>query len=463
MKTLSRERFNAFVMLTRHPMAEVLAQELEWYANDDERVLAVLFRDTTDKDFCYLLLARDEVGEFRFIACECNFATLQFAWEKMREALSREALKPNPGFGQDQHPKAKVDLLTPIVADEKLHPSFKILTTSRGHSSGRDIIREMIPHLEDPDGNLVEQFQTTGFDARLWELYLFAYFREERLLVSRPSPAPDFKVQRFDQVAYVEAVTTGRPEGRTSDEDLIASLPKDPAEVRARLDGEIPIRFGSPLYSKLKKGYWKLHDVAKWPLVLAIADFHAKGSMIWTGTALLQYLYGTRHDFSFDAQGKLIISPLKIETHTLGKKQIPSGFFFQPEAENISAVLFSSSGTVSKFTRMGKRAGFGDPAVRIIRIGTRYKHDPNSALPMGFIHEVAPGVGSESWGEGLEVYHNPNARVPLPEGLFPSIAHHRFDNGQIRSHLPEFHPFGSITQLIVLTDEPGAAPVPQEV
>jgi hypothetical protein len=71
------------------------------------------------------------------------------------------------------------------------NPSFKILSTSSGHSSTRAIIQEMMPHLKDTDGNFVEQFQTSGFDARLWELYLFAYFREERLLVTRPKPAPD--------------------------------------------------------------------------------------------------------------------------------------------------------------------------------------------------------------------------------------------------------------------------------
>lgn len=462
MKRLSRERFSAFCMLTRHPMAEVLAEELEWYSDDGERVLAVLFRDTTDNDFCYLLLARDETGKFRCIDCECSFETLQLAWEEMRTALARESAKENPGFGQEDHPSGGLDLFAPVVADEKLHPSFKTLKTSRGHSSGYEIIREMMPHLEDADGNFVEQFQTTGFDSRLWELYLFAYFREEALLVTRPKPAPDFRVQRLGEVAYIEAVTTGQPAGSKLDEDLLAALPKDLADVRARLKDEIPIRFGSPLYSKLKKEYWKLHDVAEHPFVIAIADFHAKGSMMWTSTGLLQYLYGTRHDFSFDADGKLIISPLKIDTHRHGKKEIPSGFFFQPQAEHISAVLFSNSGTISKFTRMGKIAGFGDPSVRVVRMGTRHTHDPNAALPTPFLHDVRPGGRSETWGEGLSVYHNPNAAIPLPETFFPSIAHHRFDNGQIRSHLPEFHPYGSVTQLFIPSSGGGDDPKPQE-
>ena len=79
MKRLSRERFNAYCMLTRHPMAEVLAEELEWYADDQERVIAALFRDATDRDYCYVLLARDETGKFRSIGIDCSFPTLQLA------------------------------------------------------------------------------------------------------------------------------------------------------------------------------------------------------------------------------------------------------------------------------------------------------------------------------------------------------------------------------------------------
>jgi len=69
----------------------------------------------------------------------------------------------------------------------------------------------------------------------------------------------------------------------------------------------------------------------------------------------------------------------------------------------------------------------------------------------------------ETWGEGLSVYHNPNALRPLPEELFPSIAHHKFDNRQIRSHVPEFHPFGSVTNILIPKDDSESAPEPEEL
>src|SRR6202165_280711 len=115
----------------------------------------------------------------------------------------------------------------------------------------------------------------------------------------------------------------------------------------------MPIKFGSPLFSKLTKQYWKLPHAIGLPLVFAIADFHDKASMTWTSTALIRYLYGVHHEFSFDKDGQLVISPSKIEKHVYKGKEIPSGFFFLPDSEHVSAVLFSASGTISKFNRLG--------------------------------------------------------------------------------------------------------------
>jgi hypothetical protein len=52
---------------------------------------------------------------------------------------------------------------------------------------------------------------------------------------------------------------------------------------------------------------------------------------------------------------------------------------------------------------------------------------------------------------GLSVYHNPNARIPLPPESFPCAAHHTSRDGRILSHQPRFHPVGSPTHIIVPT------------
>jgi hypothetical protein len=46
------------------------------------------------------------------------------------------------------------------------------------YSPARELIEAMMCFYDDTDGNFVEQFQTTAFDARIWELYIFAAFTE---------------------------------------------------------------------------------------------------------------------------------------------------------------------------------------------------------------------------------------------------------------------------------------------
>lgn len=212
----------------------------------------------------------------------------------------------------------------------------------------------------------------------------------------------------------------------------------------AEQENAMPIRFGSPLYSKLQKRYWDLPHVTGHPLVFAIADFHDDQSMLWSSTSLIDYLYGFRYDFYYDDKGQLVIEPKKIETHKVGEKEIPSGFFFQPNSEHVSAVLSSASGTISKFNRMGRQAGFKDPSILMIRMGTCYDNDPNAAVPKAFSYVVDEN-SSETWSEGFSMYHNPNALNPVSEHLFLSIGHHHFKDGLIVSTLPKFHPYASYT------------------
>ena len=124
----------------------------------------------------------------------------------------------------------------------------------------------------------------------------------------------------------------------------------------------MPIKFGSPLFSKLKKlnsEYKKLSHVKSRAFILAVADFHGESSMTWSSSALTAYLYGIRHTWTKDSSGKLNIETISIKTHHWKHKTITSNFFSQPGAEHVSAVLFSNSATLSKFNRMGELAGFG--------------------------------------------------------------------------------------------------------
>ena len=411
-KALTPERYNAFVAWTRSPIAAGVGEELDFYSTEDDNLIGVVIKDLADRDFGFVTLGRDEKGRFRAIDFQVSMTRTDARHALLRNLQEHSATgaKVFPQ-GDAEEDAAGVDLFTPVASNEKLHPMFKFIAEGDHWIPARSIMTEMMRHFTDVDGNFVEQFQTTGFDSRAWELYLYAALLELGLFVEKPVPAPDFMVSSGRKKVFIEAMTVN-PTGNVplpKPEDVPAE--RSPEEVRELLKSKVPIKFASSLWSKLtrKNPYWEMEDVAGHPLVFAIADFHEKQAMTWTSTALINYLYGVSHDFLHDEAGQLIITPVKLETHEYEGKQIPSGFFLQDKAENISAVLFSASGTMSKFNRMGRLAGFGLPEQHMFRSGFRHRHDDNAALPATFFHEVKQGEVTETWAEGLSMFHNPRA------------------------------------------------------
>ncbi|KAF1710238.1 glycosaminoglycan attachment protein [Pseudoxanthomonas sacheonensis] len=447
-KPLSQERFNAFVAWARSPIVAFVGKEVEYFSDLDERVLGVVVRDVTDGDFGYVILGRDEKQRFRAIETNASL-THGVARAALLARLKAHHNEGTVQFSQDDEDgdNAGIDLFTPSAPLGKLHPSFDHVRQSDHFLPARSIMTEMMRHVVDVDGNFVEQFQTAGFDARVWELYLYAALLELGLFVSKPEPAPDFLVSDGLAKVFIEAVTVNSSGGEPPLRPADLPIKRLPEEIHRLNQTKIPIKYGSALWSKLKrkKPYWTLPDVQGHPLVFAIADFHEKQSMLWTSSGLFNYLYGLSHDFRRDENGQLIISAEQFEVHEYEGKKIPSGFFFQPDAENISAVLFSATGTMSKFNRMGRLAGFGHADQRMLRIGYKHKHDDNAAFPEPFCIEIAPGEAHESWAEGLSMFHNPRALHPVDPRMFPGVAHHFFENGKIVSILPEFHPYSSTT------------------
>ena len=160
---------------------------------------------------------------------------------------------------------------------------------------------------------------------------------------------------------------------------------------------------------------------------IAIADFHASGSMVWSREALPSYLYGLRADVEREGAHRRAIGT-SIANLT-GKHGIPAGLFRDPHFAHLSAVIFSNAGTLAKFNRMGFLAGWQPPGLEMIRRGILFDRTPGALEPIDF--ELS--VGSEEyrslwpWGEAwcqeLEVFHNPQATHPIPFDLIPGATH----------------------------------------
>lgn len=451
MRAISRARWDALAAYCRKPLASVLSQELAWFEADNERVVATLILDT-DGEFSGIILARDRRERFRWVGATNYFNTPEQALAELHHRILD--LLPNLEEHRIQGDESGkvVDFFTPLVADAKLHPNFRRIASGDGFSPAREIIGAMMRWHEDVDGNFVEQFQTTGFDARVWELYLFAVLIEANLEVLHPKPAPDFLARGINGEFAMEA-TTINPSRSGNSQSSIPPRPQTDEELEAHIQHYLPIRYAGPLTNKLGKEYWKHPSAAGKPLAFAIQDFHRPMSMTYSGSALTIYLYGLTQDAKQDETGRLIVRSSKVSEHRWGSKVVPSGFFSLPDAENVSAVIFNSGGTIAKFNRMGVSAGFGTDNVVLIRRGTAWNPDPNASTPVPFIDIVSEGY-PETWIEGMDVFHNPNALLPLDPDLLPGAAHHRLmTDGQIETTATAWKPMESPTSILTFSPQ----------
>lgn len=450
MKPLSLLRFDSLASYARAPRARLIGDEVAWYEHADERVLGMIVRDKADQDFGGMVFGQDRRLRYRWIsATPAWYDSINHCRVGLRREMERQAHLSDEEYYQADEKGDPVDFFTPIVDAAKLHASFISLNGLVGYSSAKGIIEPMMRWYEDADGNFVEQFQSTGFDARIWELYLFAAFTEVGYEIERIHAVPDFCCSSPFGEFNVEAVTANPSKDKKG--NMIPEPPQETEEQKiAYLKEYMPIKFAGPLTGKLKKKYWEKEHVADRPLLFAIHDFSSPASMTRTSSALQLYLYGYDYDWEKEADGTLVMIPKRVDWHVWGDKKVEAGFFRLSDSEQVSAVLFSNSGTISKFARMGALAGFGSDKVQLVREGTWMDPDPNVTAPQYRRQNVRDLGYAESWAEGISIFHNPNALKPLDPELFPGAAHHWLaEDGTLYTEMPDDFPLASFTHLLV--------------
>jgi hypothetical protein len=63
-----------------------------------------------------------------------------------------------------------IDLFKEIVVKEKQHNNFKLVLEGKGYEGARKLLNKVFNSTTAIDKNFIQQFQSTGFNARLWEL-----------------------------------------------------------------------------------------------------------------------------------------------------------------------------------------------------------------------------------------------------------------------------------------------------
>jgi hypothetical protein len=458
-KPMNRSRFAILTMGTRMSRTAYMSEEISWWASLDERVLGLVAFDKNDRDYLWMILLRDRIGRFRCANLRTDFKSAQRAESELRIAMSDLI----DGGDIEKHGQQGDETNNPIklfqeAADqdpEKLHPYYKIIRDDPGHEPARLVLSELALWLAPSDPHLVREFQTAGFDQRIWEFYLWAAFKEFSLDVEQLE-APDFWCRGPGIDFTVEATTVGpSKDGALSNHPNPTTRP----EVTEFLNNYMPLKFGSALMSKLNKTnkngqhYWELDKASGKPFAIAVADFHASlskenpGTMTFTQSALWQYLYGQRVYWEFEGD-TLIIKSNKIGTHIYEGKEAPSGFFDLELANNVSAVIFSNAGTMPKFNRMGVAAGWHPKDHTYFRSGFRYNPDPDAIVGTPFIEQVERDGYVEWWTQEVQVFHNPNARKPLPFDWLLGATHHYFEDGNLKSFAPNDAVLSSVTLIL---------------
>lgn len=308
---------------------------------------------------------------------------------------------------------APVDLLNPLYPTDKLHPHFKTITDGReGRHYQRDELLRWLEGFPDRDNKFVREFQTT-FNSSFWEIYLHAAFREYGFSFDWSHPAPDFLLTSGEMIFTVEATTANHAADATP-EWGVGITPEFYKDIDFNeLNRVAIIRLANAFMSKSEKfgDKYAHHDHVKGrPFVLALAPFEQPSFQLQAFRPIEALLF----DYYVD-ESEYLANPERfpngLEGKTLGSVQkdngaeIELGFFDCPRFSHISAVVFSHLGTWGKVDAMS-----GCPTAIIRSIWSS---------PSGLKHVVSKGDEcSEKITDGLRVYHNPYASIPLPLEVF---------------------------------------------
>lgn len=340
----------------------------------------------------------------------------------------------------------KTDIFRGIVPCEKMHESFRAIKSLPTHSGARKLINEIYNKLPNPGKNFVDQFQTQGFEARSFEIGLYAFLDECALDITQDHSRPDFIVSNGNTEVCIEAVTSN-PADHLKLINIIKNYKElNQYEIEEKIRNELPRKFGGPLYDKMKKKYWELSQCKDKPLLFAIQMAHEPMSALYTATSIVNYCYGIESYFDYSKDGVIIEKVRQIDVHIHEDKTIPSNFFSQQNTENVSGILFSNQLTMSKFIRMAYQKGYGPDDLEFVREGFHINQTTGYLEPYSYESE-SENVIEETWTQGLTLILNPNAKNQIPQSYFPKLATVSCHGSKVSPPcIYDFHPLISVSR-----------------
>lgn len=390
-----------------------------FWGDADDQACGVTTRHAADRSFGLLAMRRRIDQVWVVTAEEDGLASLEIAEARLATCLR---------IGEPPEPVPSGVAPRPSLMDlngRRPGDVFSLIFQPPRHW-GRFALNELYLAMPKPDPNWASDCQTANTHTRMWEAILLAALREQGIEVTQPKASPDFHIRnRRGGEAWIEAVTAN-PSTPYSHVNAPPSLP--PAEADARFFGPAAVRFAKTIGNKLQRRYDEMPDVEGKPFMLAVADFHAPGSMVWSREALIGYLYGEGSELAMIG-GRPVARSISAE-RLQGATGFAAGLFANADNAGLSAVIFTNACTLAKLSRVPISGGAQAGRYRYTRIGRFFDRRPGAVEGAHFCLDVTSEAyrslwphGCEPWAAEFEVFHNPYARHPVSRALLPEATH----------------------------------------
>lgn len=303
-----------------------------------------------------------------------------------------------------------MNLFADVVPINRRHPFFNRIF-SPDNAPCLDVLIDWARGFEDRDSKFVKEFQLT-FSSSFWELYIFAALKNLQFEMSFNFPSPDFLTLKPFELAIEATVAMHDehtlPASQASFQNIPDNLPEFTKEVTVRLCNSITSKA-----KKFKESYHKQIQFQSRPFILAIAAVDRPHFHLACHRAIEAALFGyfvdeqaylDKGDFSKPLRGEQLEY---IEKHNGVKVEL--GLFNDGKHPEISAVLFSSVATWGKVIALAN-----DPEKSSVFAALR--SNSGNVMPKKIV--ATKSEYREHLLDGLRVYHNPGATIPVSPEVF---------------------------------------------
>ena len=164
---VSRERFDALALWGMpQQMREDTLSASHWSA-DNERVIAGVFHVVATKEFMCVAFARDTAGRYRPLQRSHFLPSARAGELALRRNFGRALLTVQPEFPAAHEQPKGVHLFATLGNIERHHDAYVMLRDGFNQGAARALLEEVSRWVSDLDGNLVRDFQTSGYSARV--------------------------------------------------------------------------------------------------------------------------------------------------------------------------------------------------------------------------------------------------------------------------------------------------------